>query len=204
MIHNHTSRGRGGPARRSLLPPVLAAVLLVAVSPLPAKDLSQVPGFVDGGTFLDALGEDSLTLEVRLSGTLLKPLCGLDEELCELVSGIEMIHAMIFDMTKVGESGKHQRAISMIDDIERGLLRRGWERLALVRDQDATVRVLLLISDEIIEGLVVMITDEEELVFTNIAGVIDLAKLQELAEKMDLPGLEDVDLEEMQEGKDDD
>ena len=76
------------------------------------------------------------------------------------------------------------------------LLGKGWERLAQVREKGSTVRVLILNTETTIGGLVVMITDENQIIFTNVAGVLDLAKLGALGKEMNIPGLQNVEKDE--------
>jgi hypothetical protein len=40
--------------------------------------------------------------------------------------------------------------------------------------------------------LVVMVMNDEQIVFTNVAGSIDLEKLGELGQEMDIPGLDEI------------
>jgi hypothetical protein len=81
-------------------------------------------------------------------------------------------------------------------EMEARLLNDGWERVARIRDEDTEVKVLVLNDDEAIHGLVVMVADhdEGEMVFANIAGVIDLAAISAIGQSLDIPGLQNLDL----------
>lgn len=165
--------------------------LLLVVGPGARAD--DPPGVVDCSIFKDIAGEDAVLIEVTLSGSLLKLFGAWDEELKEMVAGLESIHAVILDVSELDLPDIRSRASDTVRSLEKQLRKRGWERLAYIRDEDATVTVMLLSDEERVEGLVVMIAGEEEIVCANIAGVIDLAKLEELGEALDLPGLEDLE-----------
>lgn len=182
--------------RRSLV--CVAALAIALGSPsVRAKDLASVPGFVDGAVFLDCGGEDALSVEVRLSGTLIRLACSFDPDLCEAIKGIEMIHALILDA-----SALPPQAVQCMRDevhaIDKRLSRQGWERVALVKEADEEVRVLVLPGETSIDGLVVMAMGKAEIVFSNIAGPVDLEALRRLGEEMDMPGLGEIDFDELE------
>jgi hypothetical protein len=79
-----------------------------------------------------------------------------------------------------------------------------WQRLARIRDETSEVAVLVLNDDEVIQGLVVLITDHasHSVVFTNVAGVLDLQALSTLGEHLEVPGLEDLEEVEGRAGDD--
>jgi hypothetical protein len=151
----------------------------------------ELPGFVDGSGFLELAGRDAGTVEVNLHGALLRALLAWDPELKELVSGLESIHAVILDVER---RDSYEKVKDLMHRTERKLLDRGWERLARVRDAETNVTVLVLNDEETVQGLVVMVggDDEGELVFANIAGVIDLAGIARLGETLEIPGLDQV------------
>jgi hypothetical protein len=172
---------------RSWLSLCLAAGLAL---PAGAAEVDH-PGFVDGSAFLELAGEESGTVEVRLQGALLRALLAFDPELKELTAGLESIHAVVLE---TGGRGRAVEARDLMRRTEKRLLERGWERLARVKDQEASVSVLVLAREDKVDGLVVMVTeaDGEEIVFANIAGTVDLAAIARLGESLDIPGLDKV------------
>ncbi len=194
-----------GPAKRILImmrKRYLRLLLFVALAPALALAGSgkRSPGFVDGTEFIDIAGDESVTVEVSIQGALLKALTGIDPELAKLAGGLESIHAVILQLD---DKDVAKRVADMMRQTERGLLKRNWERLAIVKDHGSEVRVLVLNDEETIQGLVVMVadTEEDQMVFANISGVIDLAAISRLGESLDIPGLDKLNLEE---GDDDD
>lgn len=176
-------------AKRFLRHAAAAAVLATA---FPASaDPAKVAGYVDGADFVRLAGEESISVEINFSGALLKAVTRFDPELAALVSGLESVHAVILTL----DDEKTTEALrAKVGEKYRQLAGRGWERLGLVRGEGQQVQVLVLNDEETIRGLVVMVVDEKEkqMVFANVAGVLDLASIEQIGESMDLPGLSDL------------
>jgi len=164
-----------------------ALVVLAGLPALAAGDSTKQPGYVDGKRFVEAVGDDAVSVELTLSGALLDMLTKVDEDLRELAGGLRSIHAVVLT---VEDSGDREKLAAVIGDTRKRLRRDGWETVATIREAGGMVQVMILNSDDEIQGLVVMADDEGEFVFVNIAGMLDLAKLALLGEEMDLPGLE--------------
>jgi hypothetical protein len=162
--------------------------------PVCAADAAHVkhPGFVDGSGFLALANDDCTTVEVNLHGALLRAILGIDPELKKAVGGLESIHAVILSCE---ENGRAAKALDLMRQTERKLFDRDWEVLTRIKDGESNVSVLVLNDEESIQGLVVLVADAggHEVVFANIAGVIDLASIAELGETLDIPGLDQID-----------
>jgi hypothetical protein len=174
-------------------------VLLLAALPAEAAGRAEPKsaGFVDGTKLAELVGDEAVTVEITLGSAILKPLFRADPELAALGGGIESIYALVLDIDSPAVA---DQAVRQIRDIERGLLERGWERVARVRESDEEVKVLVLAEDEeTFGGLVVTVIDRSsggaEIVFANIAGKIDLAAIESIGERFDVPGLGDLELE---------
>jgi len=156
-----------------------------------AKSLEKHPGYVDGSPLIEIAGEESVSVQISIGGALLKALTSWNSELAELVGGLQSIQAVILD---VPEGDKAERIKKLMLKTQRDLLKSGWQQLAVIRDAGSQVTVLVLNDDETIQGLVVLVADSDasEIVFTNVAGVIDLAALSKIGESMNIPGLEDL------------
>lgn len=165
---------------------------LLAAGPLEAGQRSRPPGFVDGSILIDLAGEDALTVEISLHGALLKAITGADPELKSLAGGLESIQAVILDLEETPASAKIRE---QVEEIQRELRRQGWQRLARVKESGSVVNVMVLNDAETIQGLVVLVVDEndKQVIFANVAGVLDLAAIERLGEEMDIPGLSDLD-----------
>ncbi len=186
-------KGKGRNNKRLAL--VAACVLLLGglagLTPVVAG-----PGYVDPEPFIDLGGEEDLTLEISLSGALLKMisggLAGADPDLAETMSGLRSIHAVILDLDT---PAKRIKGSDLIRSAEKRLRKNRWERVARVKDEEGRVSVWILSSEERVDGVTVLIHSQEdgELVFVNIDGTIDLSRLKALGEKLDIPGLEELE-----------
>jgi len=169
-----------------------ATVCLLAVaggmSPVVAGN-----GFVDPEPFIELGGEDDLTLEISISGALLKMisagLAGADKDLADTVAGLHSIHAVILSMDT---EAKQLRGQELLRSTEKGLRRGAWDRIARVNDEEGNLSVWILGTEETVDGVTVLIRGKQdgELVFVNIDGIIDLSKLEELGKTLDIPGLD--------------
>jgi len=180
------------PFRRLSVPLTVLVLLTGGVFAAGDKDLERLPGYVDPAPFLALEDEDGELVSITIPGTLLKALAGpfgKESELAGLIGGLEWVGATIVGTE---DPERIRKARELFDSTEKRLLREGWERLVVVREEGSTVKVLILNTEKTIAGLVVMVIDDEEIVFTNIAGVIDLEKLGALAEEMKIPGLENL------------
>ncbi len=178
----------------SLAIAVASCLLLQMLVSSPAvaekKSLDKVPGYVDGAAFVELAGDDAVTVEVSIHGALLKVLASVDPELEELMGGLESIHAVIL---QVEDDGAYERIRELMRQTERRLMGQGWERLARVKEDETEIKVLVLNDEEAILGLVVMVaSDENEFVFANIAGELNLAAISAIGESLDIPGLDEL------------
>jgi hypothetical protein len=177
--------------------PVLASAILLAMLTLAAtpaqaqkKKVTLVPGFVNSAAFVElAGGEESVRVEVSIHQSLIKLMCAaMEEDFREAICGLKAINAVIVE---VEGADQFKRATKVIVETEKRLFGKGWERLAKVREDDADIRVLVLNDESSISGLVVMMLErgEGEVIFANVAGLLDLEAVQKLADKMNIPGL---------------
>lgn len=191
-------------ARRRRRPAVVMMVAAVIFGllcwPVSLAGAAETRGCIDNDAFLDLAGDDRVTLEVNLSGSLLSALSRIDPELQQLASGLHSIQAVILSLTESDESekideGLVERARRLASATEKSLRAKHWERLARVRDSGSDIKVLVLNDDEVIDGLVVMIIDKDEgqLVFANICGTLDLAAIQAIGEGFGIPGLDEIE-----------
>ena len=187
MSTNRNSMGRSG-----FLAIALAVCLLAAAgfSPLQAGN-----GYVDPEPFIDLGGEDDLTLEISISGALLKMisagLVGADKDLADTVAGLHSIHAVILSMDT---DAKQLRGKELMRSTEKRLRRSAWDRIARVQDDESDLSVWILGTEDTVDGVTVLIRGKTdgELVFVNIDGIIDLARLEELGERLNVPGLDNL------------
>ena len=173
---------------------VLGVIVLAAPALAGSKDVEirRHPGFIDGSAFAALAGEDSELVEVNIGPSLLKAIARgakQDHEAAAVLSGLLNVSAYIVELDGADAVS---RATKMIGDIVQTLDRSGWERLVKVRDRGELVNVYIRNSDELVDGLVVLVFDrnENQVVFANLVGSIDLAKIGDLDGALDIPGLD--------------
>jgi hypothetical protein len=170
---------------------ILATGIVLAVDPETAK----LPGYVDGTPFLELASEDGELVEVSLPRSVLNMFCGSakgedESDVAGIACGLEWIGAVVIEL---GDGADNEfRGQELIEKTEKKLLGKGWERLARVQEGGEVLKVLMLPSGRSVLGLVVLIVEEDEIVFANVAGNIDMAQLRKLGDQMDIPGLENL------------
>jgi hypothetical protein len=172
----------------------LVALLIGVPCFAATTDYSDIPGYVDSSTFIElAGGEDAIRVQVTIPPSILGIVTKkLAEDLGDAVTGLQALHAVIVELDE-GETRNEAREV--IRSMRKRLEKKGWHQLALIKDVDGEVHVLILEGGESIRGLLVlaMDTDEGQLVFANIAGELDLAAIEKIGEQMDIPGLRDLE-----------
>jgi len=156
---------------------------------------SAAPGFVDGSMFRALIDDDREVVEVNLDGPILQALAKSKTDdptaadSSDLFAKLKSIHAVIGTV-----KGPASTAVSAVHKTDRALLGMGWQRIARIKDETSTVSVLTHTSGDRVDGLVVLIFDAEdmELVFANLAGEIDVTRLGEIGDRLNVPGLDDV------------
>jgi hypothetical protein len=183
------------------IPGLVVAVLLISGlgPPVWSADpaLSKLAGYVDGSAFVKLAGTEAVSVEISLHGALLRALSKFDPEVAPLVRGLESIQAVIIDLKSDDESKGSSGVSSVklaeaIGALETRLRGAGWQRMARMREREADVQILVLNDADVIRGLVVLVIDRSEgkMIFTNVAGVLDMAALEKIGERLDLPGLD--------------
>jgi hypothetical protein len=167
----------------------LLVLLLPAVAVAePPEAFRDHPGFVDGKPFRALAGEKDGLVEVNISGALLR-LAGAafkseEPELYRFLTGIQSIHAVVVNQSD------DTRAVATLHSMTGSLDRRGWERIAFVRDDDELIHVYVHSGDDVLDGLTVLVHHPGvETIFANIAGDIDMALLADLGDRIQIPGL---------------
>lgn len=182
-----------------------ALIVLTLITPASAqrqrrsRDAARHPGFVDGSAFAELADDDDNVIEISIQGALLKMLTSAisekNKELGEVLSGIVSINAVVVELDD--ESG--DKAVRLARSTAEELKDDGWEQIIHVRQKgDANVAVLAHHDDDDIDGLVVLVVEgDDQVVFANIAGTIDLAGLAKIGMNFDVAGLEQLSEEIM-------
>lgn len=184
---------------------LFALVFAVAGCAALAQDaeVRKHPAFVDGSAFVELAGENGELVEVSIGPALLNAIASGDGkkgngELSAL-SGLKGIYAYVVGLEN--DPVRTEKARKLAVDLEAKLVRENWERVVRVRDKGERVNVFTKPGrpgEGTVNGLVVIVFDGggegdgSEVVFCNLVGTIDLAKLGAISETMDVPGLDAV------------
>ena len=186
------------PMRRRRLTGLAALLfaMLLSTAPVVAQKVGSHRGYVDCSALLELVGEDDVRIEIHLPGSLIRAFGKVDPDLYDMIKGVESMDAVIVSVE--GEAGI-EAARKKIRGMAGKLRDQGWDRIALIKEGDEEVHVLVLSNEEKFDGMVVLIVGDadegegSEIVCTNIAGTIDMEAIRALGEEFDLPGLDQME-----------
>ena len=151
-------------------------------------ELKDLPGYVDFGDLSLTYGEPKIT--INLGGTMLNFVGMMSSsespETSEMISKLKGIRVQIYSIEENAEVARNQ-----FGDTRSSLKSSGWEPIVQVNEDDEQVLVYMKAIDGHMEGMTVMVVDEEEAVFVNVIGQLNPAELAQVMDKFDV----DVDLD---------
>jgi hypothetical protein len=177
--------------KRSIVTKILTGLFctLLALPAMAQEDeLKDLPGYVDFGDLSATYGDPKIT--INLGGTMLGfvgMMSSADSpETSELISKLKGIRVQIYSMDEDASAAKDQ-----FGKTRKGLKSSGWEPVVQINEDDEQVLVYMKMEDDNMEGMTVMVVDDEEAVFVNIIGQLNPAELGKVMESFDV----DVDLD---------
>jgi hypothetical protein len=117
-----------------------------------------------------------INLNEVLLGFVLNGLRGQNPEAAELLEGLHGVRVRVYETLRNSD-----RVGDFIDDASGSLEAQGWQRIVYVQDEGSKVRIYLQMTEEEVSGMTVMVVDQKDAIFMNIAGSIDPEKLATLA-----------------------
>jgi hypothetical protein len=174
---------------------LLAGLLLGCYAPalLAQDDLNADPGYVDFSSF-DHRFENNSAFEVNIKGKLLRLVAEAsredDPELAELLLRLRAIQVRSFPMTRAEFRSMETHSMEISDQLRA----RGWDSVVKVRDYGQYVDVYVKENEDFIEGLMMMVVDNEinETVLINIVGDIQPEELGRIGSKFEIGPLEEM------------
>ena len=165
--------------------------LFCALLALPAMaqedELKDLPGYVDFGDLSAAYGDPKIT--INLGGTMLGFVGMMSSsespETSEMISKLKGIRVQIYTLDENTDAARDQ-----FGKTKSSLKSSGWEPIVQVNEDDEQVLVYMKMIEGDMEGMTVMVVDEEEAVFVNIIGQLNPAELGKVMDSFDV----DVDL----------
>ena len=146
-------------------------------------ELKDLPGYVDFGDLSLTYGEPKIT--ITLGGTMLNFVGMMSSsespETSEMISKLKGIRVQIYSIEENVEVARNQ-----FGDTKKNLKSSGWEPIVQVNEDDEQVLVYMKAVDGNMEGMTVMVVDEEEAVFVNIIGQLNPTELAQVMDKFDV------------------
>ena len=150
-------------------------------------ELKDLAGYVDFGDLSAAYGEPKIT--INLGGTMLNFVGMMSStespETSELISKLKGIRVQMYAIDENADAAKTQ-----FSKVKGNLKSSGWEPIVQINEEDEQVLIYMKMAGGNMEGLTVMVVDEEEAVFVNIIGQLNPAELGKVMKSLDV----DVDL----------
>jgi len=106
-------------------------------------------------------------------------------ETSELISKLKGIRVQMYAMEENTDAARKQ-----FSEVKSNLKSSGWEPIVQINEDDEQVLIYMKMDGGNMEGMTVMVVDEEEVVFVNIIGQLNPAELGKVMESLDM----DVDL----------
>lgn len=174
-------------SRLRALPAALVAFLLPVIGV--AQPGSDHPGYFPIED-LEILPEESINLEINLTGPMMKFIALAtdedDPELSKMVEDLESIRVRGADLEGVDV----EEARSGIQRATTKLVDAGWSSMVRMREDDEEVYIYFKEEAGQMVGLTVLSLEGDEAMLINLVGKIDPTKLSSLAYGLDLPQLD--------------
>ena len=146
-------------------------------------ELKDLPGYVDFGDLSLTYGEPKIT--INLGGTMLNFVGMMSSsdspETSEMISKLKGIRVQIYSIEENADA-----AMSQFGDTKSQLKSSGWEPIVQVNEDDEQVLVYMKAVDGNMEGMTVMVVDQEEAVFVNVIDQLNPAELAQVMDKFDV------------------
>lgn len=156
-------------------------------------ELKDLPGYVDFGDLTALYGEPKII--INLGGTMLNFVSMMSSsespETADLISKLKGIRVMIFSLDKNAGEQDAGAAKNQFSEVKSKLKSSGWEPIVQVNEDDEQVLIYMKMVDGNMQGITVMVVDEEEAVFVNVIGQLNPAELGKVMEVLDM----DMDLD---------
>ena len=112
-------------------------------------------------------------------------------ETSEMISKLKGIRVQIYGTEQIADGADLDVAMNQFSQVKSDLKSDGWEPIVSINEDDERVLVYMKSVKGNMEGMTVMVVDEEEAVFVNIIGQLNPAELGKVMDSFDV----DVDLD---------
>ena len=151
-------------------------------------ELKDLPGYVDFGDLSSLYGEPKII--INLGGTMLSFVSMMSSsespETADMISKLKGVRVQIYSTDENSDAAKAQ-----FNEVKDNLKTDGWEPIVLINEDDEQVLIYMKMENGLMEGMTVMVVDDEEAVFINVIGQLNPAELGRVMNSLDV----DVDLD---------
>jgi len=151
-------------------------------------ELKDLPGYVDFGDLTSLYGEPKVI--INLGGTMLNFVSMMSASespaTSDMISKLKGVRVQIFATDSNTDASKAQ-----FNKVKGNLKSAGWEPIVQINEDDEQVLIYMKMQDGNMEGITVMVIDDEEAVFINIIGQLNPAELGKVMKVLDV----DIDLD---------
>lgn len=165
-------------------------ILLNILTTAFASDITQERGYVNFENLEGIYGEPKVM--INLNQTMLgfvSKMNSSDPEAAELISKLKAVRVQIYSI-----DDNEQPALDLIARITQDIKSKDWMPIVSINEKKEKVRVFTKLTNDIMDGLVVMVIKEEDnnnqAIFINIVGEIDPAQISKVTDSLNI----DVDL----------
>ena len=151
-----------------------------------AMDITSEPGYVNFDSLEADYGEPKVL--INLNQTMLGFVSKLnvaDNDTAELISNLKAVRVQIYN---TGENNKP--ALKLMDKVASEIKNQHWLPIVSINEKQEKIRIFTKITNDIMDGLVVMIInterDNKEAIFINIIGQIDPAQINKVTNALNI------------------
>ena len=170
---------------------VFIFVLILSFVASAQDDYSKYPGYVDLSD-IEAFKDSETTVEVFITKPLLSLVAAAtssseDPSFSNLLKGLALIRVETFGV----EDKDTEKVKKIIQKVSKKLTKEKWSRIVRVKEKKELVEIYIKPDGAKVAGLLVMsLEPDNEAVFVNIVGTIDMEQLGKLSRKFDIPQLD--------------
>jgi hypothetical protein len=171
---------------------IALSVLLSASVWAQSAELESMPGYVDFGSLNAIYGEPRVM--INIGGPLMQLLRATarhsdDPGAAAMMQDLEGVRVNIYDI-----GGNQAPALEQMGQAKAALEARQWQPFVQVKEDGENVQMFTKVEGEKMQGMAIMVVNDEEAVFLNILGEIDPAHVGRVVDQLNV-GV-DVDGEE--------
>ena len=163
---------------------VVLSFLLGSAAMAQLEDAQAMPGYVDLGSLNAIYGEPRVM--INIGGPLMQLLRMAaqhsdDPEAAALMQDLEGVRINIYDT-----GGNQAPALEQMGEARAALEAKQWQPFVQVQEEDEHIQMFTKVEGEKMQGMAIMVVNEQEAVFLNILGEIDPAQVGRVVDQLNV------------------